>query len=251
MAGAAGYPAFFRGSGLPGHDAIAGVLRSANLFQMKHAIWRWLKRSILAIIALQALLAIILCVFLIYEKHRIAQFNRTHERPLSDDPWNTKYTEPNGMLARLKPIPGADNLKFVVTPSFGKRWFAVSVAVSNEQGVGEAVVTTPTGEMIRHQTFALPKSDLLLFLRQWDEMVDGYAGEGRSLTDGTHLWFERRRGERVTSGSGNSPCHYDVLGDWAAQAFEAYVPEMGDLRNPQLAMLLKTKFCNPPIFDVR
>ena len=136
-------------------------------------------------------------------------------------------------------------------PSFGKRWFAVSLGVINNQGVGEAVVTNRLGEVIRHETFVLPKSDMLLFFTQWDEMVDGYSGEGRSLTDGTWLQFERRRGARITSGSGNSPCHYDVLGDWAAQTFERYVPEMQDLRDPQLAMLLKTRTCNPPLFDLR
>jgi len=136
-------------------------------------------------------------------------------------------------------------------PSFGKRWFAVSVGIINGQGVGEAVVTSPTGEVIRHETFVLPQYELHLFLNRWDEVVDGYSGEGRALTDGTHLEFERHRGARITSGSGNSPCHYDVLGDWAAQAFERYVPEMQDLRNPQLAMLLRTRFCNPSIFDLR
>ena len=218
---------------------------------MRKTVWRWVKRGILATIALLLLLCISLCLFWVYEKHRLAQFNRTHERPLSDYAWRTGSTAPQEMFARLKPSQGADNLRFIAMPSFGKRWFAVSLGVINNQGVGEAVVTNRLGEVIRHETFVLPKSDMLLFFTQWDEMVDGYSGEGRSLTDGTWLQFERRRGARITSGSGNSPCHYDVLGDWAAQTFERYVPEMQDLRDPQLAMLLKTRTCNPQLFDLR
>jgi cbb3-type cytochrome oxidase subunit 3 len=218
---------------------------------MRKAIWLWIKRGILALMALLVLLCITLCLFWIYEKHRLAQFNRTHEGPLSEDAFSRRYTQPKELFARLKPLQGSDNLRFIAMPSFGKRWFAVSVGVINGQGVGEAVVTSPTGEVIRHEKFTLPQSDMSLFLRQWDEMVDGYSGEGRSFTDGTHLEFERRGGTRITSGSGNSPCHYDVLGDWAAQAFERYVPEMQDLRDPQLAMLLKTRTCNPSIFDLR
>lgn len=75
-------------------------------------------------------------------------------------------------------------------------------------------------------------------------MTDGYSGEGRTLTDGNPLAFERLRGARVTSGEGNSPCHYDVLGDMAAQEFGRFVPELEDLRDPTLPWRLKGKFCN-------
>ncbi|MCJ2184769.1 hypothetical protein MTR62_19045 [Novosphingobium sp. 1949] len=230
---------------------IADFRFGANLVGMWQATWRWIKRGTLAVIAFLALLGVIFCLFVAYEKHRLAQFSRTYERPLSEDLRTVQYAEPNGMLARLKPVQGTDNLRFAAIPSFGKRWFAVSVSVIKGQGVGEAVVTSPDGDVIRHEAFVLPKSELLLFLNQWDEVVDGYSGEGRSLTDGTLLAFERRHGPHITSGMGNSPCHYDVLGDWAAQTFEQYVPEMQDLRQPSLAMLLKTRFCNPSIFDLR
>lgn len=218
---------------------------------MKQAIWRWTKRGIFAVIALLVVFAVTLCLYLIYQNHRMAEFNRTHERPLSEDAWYKADAAPKVMLSQLKPVQGTDNLKLVSMPSFGKRWFAVSVSLINDQGIGEAVVTSPKGEVIRHETFVMPKSDLLRFLSEWDEVVDGYSGEASVVLDGTHLAFERRRGARVTSGSGNSPCHYDVLGDWAAQTFERYVPEMRDLRDPQLAMMLKSSTCNRSIFGLR
>ena len=218
---------------------------------MKQAIWRWTKRGIFAVIALLVVLAVTLCLFLIYQNHRIAEFNRTHERPLSEDPWYKADAQIRAMFAQLKPVQGPDNIRFVSIPSFGNHWFAVSVSLINDQGTGEALVTSPKGDVIRHETFIMPKSDLLHFLTPWDNVVDGYSGEASGWTDGTRLTFERRRGVRVTSGSGNSPCHYDVLGDWAAQSFERYVPEMRDLREPQLAMLLKSSSCNRSIFGLR
>lgn len=97
----------------------------------------------------------------------------------------------------------------------------------------------------------MPLTDLDDFLDQWDAVSDGYSGEGRGLTDGNPLAFERRRGERFASGEGNSPCHYDVLGDWAAQQLSTYVPELSDLRQPSLPMLLVSDFCRRSIFNLR
>lgn len=218
---------------------------------MKQAIWRWTKRGIIAVTALLVLLAVTVCLFLIIANHRMAEVNKTHERPLTEDPLYKGHSALNLMFDLLKPVQGRDTLRFVSMPSFGKHWFAVSISVINDQGNGEAVVMSPKGEVIRHEVFVIPKSDLLRFLSRWDEMVDGFSGEAIAVTDGTYLAFERHRGARVTSGSGNSPCHYDVLGDWAAQSFERYVPEMRDLREPQLAMLLKSSSCNRSIFGLR
>lgn len=215
------------------------------------AIWHGVRRGIWAVTLLSLLLFGAFILFWLHDQHRMAQLNSTHEGPLSGYAWSGDNNQPETLFARLKPAQGADNLRFIAMPSFGKRWFAISVGIVKDQGVGEAVVTRRSGEVIRHETFTLAKSDVLFFLHQWDAMVDGYAGEARLQTDGTLLEFERHRGPRITSGSGNSRCHYDVLGDRAAQAFGRYVPELADLRNPQLAMLLKTRSCSPPIFDWR
>jgi hypothetical protein len=88
-------------------------------------------------------------------------------------------------------------------PSFGQRWFAVSLAKTPRQGVGEAVVVTPGGHQISRYAFTLPTSELDRFFARWDVLSDGYSGEGRVLTDGNPLAFERRRGQRVTSAEGN------------------------------------------------
>lgn len=218
---------------------------------MQQAIWRWFKRGLLGLIALFALLVIGLGFFLMKERHRLAEFNRTHERPLFDGTDNAVRADAHIMLSSLKPTAAEDSLRFAVMPSFGKRWFALSVSITNERGEGEAIVSTPTGGLLRHQKFEVPRDELRLFLSQWDEITDGYTGEGRMLTDGNPLAFERRRIARVTSGVGNSPCHYDVLGDLAAQTFGRFVPELSDLRDPTLPWRLKSKFCNRSIYDLR
>lgn len=244
------YPAFFRDNSLSADDNIADIGHFANLFSMEQTIWRWTKRIIGAGVGLAALLAISVGLFVSWEGYRFAQGNRTHERPLLNDADKLVLVSAHRLLEQLKPVAGTNSLRFAVMPSFGKRWFAVSVAEVNGRGVGEAIITTPTGALVGHRVFDIPKDELLPFLGQWDEMTIGYTGEGRVLTDGNPLAFERRQGARITSGEGNSPCHYDVLADWAAQALDRYVPELQDLRNPQLAMLLKTKFCNRPLLTL-
>ncbi|WP_374591717.1 hypothetical protein [Novosphingobium sp.] len=108
---------------------------------MRETIWRWIKRVTLAIVAFLAFLSMILLCVGVYEKHRLAQLNRTYERPLSEDEWIKSDINSYNLLARLKPVKGDDTLKMIAMPSFGKRWFAASISVVNGQGVGEVIVS--------------------------------------------------------------------------------------------------------------
>lgn len=233
------------------YSNFADVLRRGNHSRMKRTIWRWARWCVVGIAGLFAFSAIGLGLLVTWERHRIAELNRTHERPLLVDINDPILVEAHARMAGLKLSAGSDDLRFAVMPSFGKRWFAMAITERNGRGAGEVIVTNPAGELLRHETFDVPKSDLDLFLRQWDEITDDYSGEGRLLTDGNPLAFERRRGLRITSGEGNSPCHYDVLADLAAQAFDRYIPDLRDLRDPTLPATLKGKFCNQPIFALR
>ncbi|QSR20425.1 hypothetical protein CA833_0180 [Novosphingobium sp. KA1] len=113
------------------------------------------------------------------------------------------------------------------------------------------MIVRPDGSLISRQSFEMPLLDLKQFFEVWDEISDSYSGEGRSLMDGTALAFERKRKRQFTSGVGNSPCHYDVLGDWAAQRLSPWVSELSDLRDPILPQLLKSKNCNRSMFSLR
>lgn len=218
---------------------------------MKHTIYRWVKRILIGLSAFAGLAAVALISFVVIERHRIAQFNRTHEHALDVDPNHPVLVDAHRLLGKLKPDVSDNSLRFASMPSFGKRWFAISVEETDGMGVGEAVVVSPDGAELERRSFEMPRSELISFLERWDSITDGYRGEGRGLTDGSPLAFERRRGDRVTSGEGNSPCHYDVLGDWAAQRLARYVPELLDLRYEDLGKLLKSDFCNRSVFDLR
>ncbi|MFC3673184.1 hypothetical protein [Novosphingobium pokkalii] len=218
---------------------------------MKQAIWLWIKRGVFTIAAIFTLAAISSALFLLKEKHRLAQFNRTHQRPLLVDARDPVLIDAHALLAHLQTPKAANSLQFAAMPSFGKRWFAISLSETGTRSMGEVIVTTLAGQVLRQDTFVVPRDDLALFLRRWDEITDGYSGEGRLLTDGTPLAFERRRAGAITSGEGNSPCHYDVLGDLAAQALGRYVPELADLRDPTLPAKLRSNFCNRSIFALR
>ncbi len=215
---------------------------------MKRALWPWIKRGAFTIAALFALIAISSALVLLWKKHRLAQFNRTHLRPLLFDASNPVLTDAHALLARLQNPKAASSLQFAAMPSFGKRWFAISLSETGPRSIGEVIITTPAGQVLRKDTFVVPGDDLASFLRQWDEITDGYSGEGRILTDGNPLAFERRRDGAISSGEGNSPCHYDVLGDLAARALGQYVPELADLRDPTLPAILQSNLCKRSIF---
>ena len=197
---------------------------------MKQAIVRRTQRIFIGLIALVAITVVGITFIILAEKYWMAQFNRTHERPLQVDPSHLVLESAHRLLSKLQPEQSGNRLQFVVMPSFGKRWFAVSIAEVNGQGVGEAIVEARDTEHLERRAFIMSRAELLTLLERWDALTDGYSGEGHALTDGSPLAFERRRGERVTSGEGNSPCHYGVLGDWAAQRLSQYVPELQDLR---------------------
>ncbi len=226
---------------------------------MKAAILRRAKRAFGAAILLATLLVVSLAGYIALERHRLAQFSRTYERPLK--------LEGNALRVRneLQTSPGSNSLQFIVMPSFSHKWFAVAVAEKGGTGIVEVVIQ-PVAETagidgiskvdpiwsgaITHRKFAIPLADLQRFLRHWDDLTDNYTGEGRVWTDGSRLSFERRHNGRVTSGSGNSPCHDDVLGDWAARQFDHYAPELRDLRAPGLEQAFKSGTCNPSIFSL-
>jgi len=218
---------------------------------MARKIWIWIKRIIIGLAVVAAAGAAAIMLYILTDRYRISQLNRTQESALKIDPNDLVLESAHRLLAKLHPVASGNSLKFVVMPSFGKRWFAIVIAEHDGKGAGEAIVETQEGQLLSHRMFEMPKSDLLRFLERWDKMTDGYAGEGRLLTDGNPVAFERQRGERLTSGEGNSPCHYDALGDWAAQKLARYVPELQDLRNPELDVVLRSEFCNRSIFALR
>lgn len=210
---------------------------------MIHNMWLWAKRGLFAVLAVTLLVATAALGFLIWEKHRLAQFSRTHERPLP--------VKGNHLLGKLKPVSSRNSLQFSVKPSFDDREYTVYLFEENGKGLGEALIAHRDGQLVSHRSFSIPLADFNEFLERWDSATDGYNGEGRVWADGNHLAFERIRGTRVTSGDGNSPCHYDVLGDWAAQNLTAYVPELADLRAPWLPIMLISETCNRGFFSLR
>jgi hypothetical protein len=227
------------------------TLGTLNRLSYAGTMWYWATKAFIAVITVTLLVATATLGFLVFDRHRLAQFNRTYERGLLVDQSDSHLVEVHDLLGRLKPAAVRNSLQFVISPSLGNRRYAVSLSEANSRALGEAIITLRDGHLIAHRSFAMPFADLHDFLDRWDAVSDGYSGEGRAWTDGNHLTFERIRGRRVTSGDGNSPCHYDVLGDWAAQRLSAYVPELADLRAPWLPMTLISRTCTKGILNLR
>ena len=210
---------------------------------MKRKVVIWARRCLIGVGIVVAALIVIFGGLLLLERYRIAQFNRTHERVLPTDKDSPVLSSAHEILSSLSPTQGEDTLRFAAMPSFGERWFAVSISYKGNYAIGEVVVQDRSDGTLQKHRFEAPPRLVRQFLNEWDGLTDDYSGEARSLTDGTPIAFERKRGSHVTSGVGNSPCHYDVLGDASARYFSRYVPELSDLRNPEIDRLLASDVC--------
>ncbi|KUR80113.1 hypothetical protein [Novosphingobium sp. FSW06-99] len=216
---------------------------------MEAGIIKWITRGAMVMVTIVALATVCLAGYQLLERHRMAQRNRTVEGPLKVDPGDPVLISAHAFLDVLGPSTTGDGLRFAVMPSFGKRWIAISLSEHAGANPVRALIYDRSTGVYSRRNFDLPAPDAASFLRQWDNVTDGYSGEPRLLADGTPLAFERRRGSRLTSGVGNSPCHYDVLGDIAARRLARYIPELADLRVANLAEVLKGRICNTSIFQ--
>lgn len=218
---------------------------------MKSVIVRWVKRVIIGLAIIMCLLAVVPVSYLLFERHRYAQFNRTVDAPLKVDPGNLVLADAHKLLNFLGAPTGTNSLQFAAMPSFSERWFAVSLSErEGESPVRVLIYSRTTGKFYRRD-FALPTAEARTFFQEWDSVIDGYAGEPRLLTDGNPLAFERRFPSSVSSGEGNSPCHYDVLGGIAARHLTRNAPELADLRTINEGKLLRSKTCDTSILNLR
>ena len=204
---------------------------------------RWLYRFLIAIFGLVVLLLLGAVAAYMLEGHRTAQFDRTYERPLVNDPRDPVLVPAHEILAHLDTVNRENSLQFAAMPSFGDQWFGVSLSELDNNAIGQVIVISRTDGNADVRNFALPLDKLLAFFAEWDTRTKGYSGDSAFFTDGTPIAFERWRGQQVWSGVGNSPCHYAVLGDISAQYLVPYVPELHDLRSPGIDKLLESNVC--------
>ncbi|MFO1260649.1 MAG: hypothetical protein U1E68_06205 [Sphingomonadaceae bacterium] len=180
---------------------------------------------------------------ILINNHRLAARTSTIEGPLVYDP-----NDPEQLLPLLDPIKSINSLRIEMAPSFRYQWLAVAIYEDRGRGYGESLVYDREHGTIKKRKFGLPRSELHSFLYEWDALTDGYSGEARMWLDGTSIAFERRRGGRITSAHGNSPCHDDVLGDLAARRLTRYVPELAEFSVPNLEKILESDVCKTGIF---
>lgn len=207
---------------------------------------RRLRRS--AIISLKALLILLVMLVLIYwvGTHVAAQGSSTRSGPLpKDDDTNPVFANAHDLMSPLPSLSklSADSLRFAAMPSFGRRWFAVALSRSGKDVRGIAVILDrETGaKTVTRLTISAP--DFAKMVSQFDNQIDGYRGEARWWADGTSLAFERKRGKRVRSGVGNSPCHYSVITNSLAHNLSVYLPDLRDLIQPGVESYAQSEHC--------
>lgn len=164
---------------------------------------------------------------------------------LSSRSKNIVLDDGEDLLAKLPPLSALsdDSLRFVAMPSFGDRWMAVSLSKTDGRVSGHLVVLDREKGSMSKRAFQMDQSDFDHLIERWDAQTDNYWGSASMFTDGTPLGFERKRGRVITSGIGNYPCHYDVLGNLAAIYIGPVVEEVLDLREPNIADRLASGQC--------
>lgn len=189
------------------------------------SVVRPIKRGLIALGAIIAIIGAGGAFFVIRENLRIAELDKTHSGPLT---FEAHDTVSRALFTSLGP-PAADSLHFIATPFRGS-WFAVAISVDSGRGKGQIVIYDRKDGQSERRDFSMPAADANRFLDEWDRISDPYSGSSSIWLDGNGLAFERHRGPRTTSGQGNNPCHYEKLAQVAARHLSLYVPDLAALQ---------------------
>jgi hypothetical protein len=145
---------------------------------------------------------------------------RTHEGPLqpTDDRWVRGSAI--HLLGKLPPLGAlnGDGIRFVAMPSFNSSHFAVAITLPDPtadeaQGVLSTFAQHDKYAPLGERQFRMPATAYRSLAARLDDLTDGWPGHSVVCLDGTPVAFERVRGSRITSGSGNCHSHYDQVSE--------------------------------------
>lgn len=187
--------------------------------------WRWLHRfgylTTLIVVA-EVILASIALVPQLIDAHRrqvwAERATMTYSEPLAAHPETYLGRDVIPVMDSLSHVgdPSRNILRIVVDPSFGEASYAVvlSEGTTKAPPTGFLLVTdrTKAGAPIHTRSFSFTAASYQSLTRTVDALTDGWPGSNRDFCcDGTGVAFERVRGNRITSGSGNCSPHYERL----------------------------------------
>jgi hypothetical protein len=203
------------------------------------SLLKWLHRIGYVTTALVVAELIAISGAALYEWHRQWAFevnaresSKTHEGPLTVRSFEAEFVA--RIMAPLPPLKSlqGDGYRFVAAPSFGPHVFGLAIrrAPNSTQAEGDLLVyPQDRGEIgkpvSRH--FVIPASAYAAWMQRIDKAADGWPGSTKSrCLDGTGAAFERVRGQRVTSGIGNSACddHYRQISQATLELMQRYAP---------------------------
>lgn len=204
-----------------------------------------LRRGAIIFLKGLAILIGILGLLILADAFMMARENSTRAGPLEVDPDNPVLSGAHKLLDTLpsKYEVTDDSLRFAAMPSFGPRWFAVALSNNGRDARLSATILDRESGVIDQRAVSIPVPDYRSIVTTFDSQVDGFWGETSGWTDGTPIAFERKRGGRVISGVGNSPCHYAPIANDLAVQLAPYVPELSDLIDPSIHSYAESKYC--------
>lgn len=210
-----------------------GAMVLTNHFKRKHGI--------LAV----ALLVLFVPAYVFVARPMLRVMGATTYGPLSSHSKNIVLDDGESLLSNLPPLSALsdDSLRFVAMPSFGDRWMALSLSKTDDRVSGQLVVLDRETGSVSKRALQMDQAAFGHLTKRWDAQTDNYWGSLRMFTDGTPLGFERKRGSMTISGIGNSPCHYDVLGNFAAIFVGPHAEELLDLTVPDIDERLASDHC--------
>ena len=161
---------------------------------------------------------------------RMRDAARTHDGPLLSHAPRTR--SPLSLIPELTALSG-DSLSLIAKHSLQRRWYAISLSATGDrvEGLLATVCEDGTGrpdERPNPTRFALPRAEWLAMAKQLDRQTDGYDGGQLMSLDGVSVAFERRRGARITSGTGNTS-HYMAVGEIVRKGVAPYLSQVAAL----------------------
>lgn len=150
------------------------------------------------------------------QQHRTAQARMAstayRSGPIQDQRW-LPYLEALSSGRAVAP----DGLRFIASAELQQNVYAVTLTLQPGRPIATGVVfvdeSWPEPKPRTRHICQMPATEYRALMASLDNQLDGFKGSPHFAIDGTSYAFERTRGNRMTSGSGNAIATYHRAGD--------------------------------------
>ncbi|WP_375287500.1 hypothetical protein [Sphingomonas sp.] len=150
------------------------------------------------------------------------QQHRTEQARMALTAYRSGSIQDRRWLPYLEALPpgrilAPDGLRFIASAELQRNVYALALTLQPGWPTANGILIVdeswPQPKPRARYTCQMPAAGYRALTAALDKQLDGFAGSPDFVTDGTSYAFERIRGDRVTSGSGNAITAYHQAGD--------------------------------------